>query len=404
MSSKRPTAYQRHIAKVLALRMLGDAYDGTEMIKIVDLDKPITEDNIMVFASKQDMSRYNTNANGKYVFEKCPDNKYRSKINKDSPFCKICPVCGKEFVIRDLANDRDCCSRECSSAYLRNDARKEYLDLPNPYNTNYVGRQIPYIKVVAGKNIGRQLKDEEVVYALDGNQNNLDPKNIIVLSSISDLHKLAHTGDNRYVLVKNPDGLTYSAQPNHNINNPFIKTCEHCGKEFVVANIAELDHRFCSKSCAKQSLRDPNKNTYNELYKPGYPGAKANGNIMEHRYVMQEHLNRALLPEEVVHHNNGFKKDNRIENLTLFDNSNSHTIYHNYDSSEIKETTNDNGAKHCSVLQQVVEIHRPGYQRVCKNCGNNFYVMDKNNPRQFCSPVCRANWVNHNPQDSNILY
>ena len=40
--------------------------------------------------------------------------------------------------------------------------------------------------------------------------------------------------------------------------------------------------------------------------------------ILEHRYVMSKFLSRDLRPEETVHHKNGNRQDNRLENLELF--------------------------------------------------------------------------------------
>jgi hypothetical protein len=50
---------------------------------------------------------------------------------------------------------------------------------------------------------------------------------------------------------------------------------------------------------------------------PYYPMASHDGYVMEHRLVMAKSLNRLLSDSETVHHINGKRSDNRIENLQL---------------------------------------------------------------------------------------
>lgn len=124
-------------------------------------------------------------------------------------------------------------------------------------------------------------------------------------------------------------------------NRKYVSKCLFCGKKIK----SFTPSKYCNRNCyfksdrMKKLLSDNGKKRkgksivayriswgYKYIFMPEHPNSTKQGYIAEHRLVAEEKIKRYLLREEVIHHINGVRDDNRPENLLVMSKSEHHKL------------------------------------------------------------------------------
>lgn len=177
---------------------------------------------------------------------------------------KRCEYCGKEKEYKYPSQAKRFCSHRCSNNYKWENIRKraEYIKLNCP------------------------ICNKEIVI---------------------------YQNDNR---IKNGNKIYCSKECSHKaMQKGQIINCLNCNKQFYSTR---------NKCCCKQCAYEYKKKHYNhKTYKEGgylcryIGGYNKKGNVKEHRYIMEQYLGRKLNVDEIVHHIDGNKLNNKISNLEI---------------------------------------------------------------------------------------
>ena len=138
-------------------------------------------------------------------------------------------------------------------------------------------------------------------------------------------------------------------------------------------------------------------NGYNVVYMPEHPRAFGRGYVYEHRRIIEKQLGRYLTSSEIVHHKDGNKLNNSVDNLELCSSIAEHKVEHRTQNSKVKRMPNEQnvvvkcacGCGHTFLKYDTIGRERKYYNGGCnKRHGRILRQCEQEKEFIFCACGC----------------
>jgi hypothetical protein len=126
---------------------------------------------------------------------------------------------------------------------------------------------------------------------------------------------------------------------------------------------------------------------YTCVRRPDHPNASKDGYVREHVLILSEHLGRPIASNEIVHHKNGVRSDNRLENLELMTRSEHHSLHHKgvHKPGSIA-ALRGHTSEEMRVIWATTLAHKRSKPKFCAGCGVEFFR--RGSRPKYCSRPC----------------